>query len=280
MDRINTTTRAGVLADGATGRSSLLGRSVGDRVTRGSAAALEDVVEAEVMADFVDGGGALVEARGGAAGDGVGEVDAAIEEEVGGGGVGDGEVAPGWVVSGSSLIVETMDCLPSESATRDIGSEVKVEFGVATLLQSRLHGALSRRADISSSPLGVDGEVGGLEGESNAHAGVGVVHGGDLVVDLGLGVTTLLGRSGDNVDIDGNVASGNTADLLVGSTDSGSLVQLSDVLGRGLFNSTSVVLGGGEARGDGSQGDGSELHIEEGRSKNERRSSFRRSGLG
>jgi hypothetical protein len=99
VDRINAAAGARVLADGATRRSSLLGRSVGDGVAGGRAAALEDVVEAEVVADFVDGGGALVEARGGAAGDGVGEVDAAVEEEVGGGGVGDGEVAPGWVVS-------------------------------------------------------------------------------------------------------------------------------------------------------------------------------------
>ena len=104
VDRINAATRAGVLANGAAGRSSLLGRSVGDGVTGGSAAALEDVVEAEVVADFVDGGGALVEAGGGAAGDGVGEVDAAVEEEVAGRGVGDGEVAPGWVVSGGFLI--------------------------------------------------------------------------------------------------------------------------------------------------------------------------------
>ena len=95
---------ARVLANGAAGRKSLLGRSVGDGVTGGSAAALEDVVEAEVVADFVDGGGALVEAGGGAAGDGVGEVDAAVEEEVAGRGVGDGEVAPGWVVSGGFLI--------------------------------------------------------------------------------------------------------------------------------------------------------------------------------
>ena len=104
MDGINTAAGARVLADGATRRSSLLGRSVGDGVAGGRAAALEDVVEAEVVADFVDGGGALVEASGGAAGDGVGEVDAAVKEEVAGRGVGDGEVAPGWVVSGGFLI--------------------------------------------------------------------------------------------------------------------------------------------------------------------------------
>lgn len=94
VDRINTTTRARVLANRATRRSRALGGSVGDGVAGGRAAALEDVVEAQVVADFVDGGGALVEAGGGAAGDRVGKVDAAVEEEVGGGGVGDGEVAP------------------------------------------------------------------------------------------------------------------------------------------------------------------------------------------
>jgi hypothetical protein len=94
VDGIDSTAGAGVLADGATRRSSLLGGSVGDGVAGGRAAALENVVEAEVVADFVDGGGAFVEASGGAAGDGVGEVDAAVEEEVGGCGVGDGEVAP------------------------------------------------------------------------------------------------------------------------------------------------------------------------------------------
>jgi hypothetical protein len=150
--------------------------------------------------------------------------------------------------------------LPSESATGDVRSKVQVKLAVLALLQGRLHGALSRRADIGSGPLGVDGEVGRLESESDAHAGVGVVHGGDLVVDLSLGVTTLLGRSGDDVDIDGDVASGDTADLLVGGADSGGFVQGRDVLGGGLFDGTSVVLGGGEARGDGGQADGRELH--------------------
>lgn len=151
-------------------------------------------------------------------------------------------------------------CLPSESATRDIRGKVQVELAVLALLEGRLHGALSRRADIGSGPLGVDGEVGGLEGESDAHAGVGVVHGGDLVVDLSLGVTTLLGGGGDDVDVDGDVASSDAADLLVGGADPGGLVQGRDMLGGGLFNSTSVVLGGGEARGDGSQAEGGELH--------------------
>ena len=94
MDAVDAAAGARVLADGAAGRKSLLGRSVGDGVTRGRAAALEDVVEAEVVADLVNGSGALVESGRGAAGEGVGEVDAAVEEEVGGGGVGAGEVAP------------------------------------------------------------------------------------------------------------------------------------------------------------------------------------------
>jgi len=108
VDGIDSTARAGVLADGATRRSSLLGGSVGDGVAGGRAAALENVVEAEVVADFVDGGGAFVEASGGAAGDGVGEVDAAVEEEVGGCGVGDGEVAPvfRFVRRGGSGLIE------------------------------------------------------------------------------------------------------------------------------------------------------------------------------
>ena len=145
--------------------------------------------------------------------------------------------------------------LPSESATRNVRSKVQVELAVLALLKGRLHGALSRRADIGGRPLGVNGEVGGLEGERDAHAGVGVVHGGDLVVDLGLGVAALLRGGGDDVDVDGDVASGDAADLLVGGTDPGGLVQGRDVLGGGLFNSTSVVLGGGEARGDGGQAD-------------------------
>lgn len=98
VDGVDTAAGARVLANGATGRSSLLGRSVGDGVTRGRAAALEDVVEAEPVADFVGGGGTFVEASGSSAGHGVGEVDAAVEGEVGGGGVLDGEVAPGLIV--------------------------------------------------------------------------------------------------------------------------------------------------------------------------------------
>lgn len=203
---------------------------------------MEDVVETEPVADFVGGGGTLVEVCGGAAGHGVGEVDAAVEGEVGGGGVGDGEVAP------------------SESAAGDVGGEVKVELAVATLLQGSLHAALSGGAKVGSGPLGVDGEVGGLQAESDAHARVGVVHDGDLVVDLGLGVPRALGLGGNDVDIDGNVASSNTADLLFGSTESGSLVQRSDLLSRRVLDSTSVVLGAGEAGGDGSQAEGRELH--------------------
>jgi len=94
VDGVDAAAGARVLADGAAGRSSLLGRSVGDGVAGGRAAALEDVVETEVVADLVNGSGTFVETSGGAAGEGVGEVDAAVEEEVGGGGVGDGEVAP------------------------------------------------------------------------------------------------------------------------------------------------------------------------------------------
>lgn len=104
VDGVDAAAGARVLADGAAGRSSLLRRGVGDGVAGGRAAALEDVVETEPVADFVGGGGTLVEVCGGAAGHGVGEVDAAVEGEVGGGGVGDGEVAPVLIVRGSLLI--------------------------------------------------------------------------------------------------------------------------------------------------------------------------------
>jgi len=103
VDGVDAAAGAGVLADGAARGRDALGRGVGDGVASAGAAALEDVVETEVVADLVDGGGTLVEASGGAAGEGVGEVDAAVEELVAGGGVGDGEVAPVLLVRGASF---------------------------------------------------------------------------------------------------------------------------------------------------------------------------------
>ena len=52
------------------------------------------MVEAQPVADFVGGGRALVVRGRGAAGERVGEVDAAVEGAVGGGRGGGGEVAP------------------------------------------------------------------------------------------------------------------------------------------------------------------------------------------
>jgi hypothetical protein len=94
VDGVDTAAGACVLADGAAGSGGSLGRGVADLVTSAGAAALEDVVEAEPVADFVGGGGALVVGGGGAAGQGVCQVDAAVEGEVGGGRAGGGEVAP------------------------------------------------------------------------------------------------------------------------------------------------------------------------------------------
>jgi hypothetical protein len=94
VDGVNTAARASVLADRAAGSRGSLRRGVADLVAGAGAAALEDVVEAEPVADFVGGGGALVVGGGGAAGQGVGQVDAAVEGEVGGGRAGGGEVAP------------------------------------------------------------------------------------------------------------------------------------------------------------------------------------------
>jgi hypothetical protein len=97
VDRVNTAARASVLANRAAGSRGSLRRRVADLVAGAGAAALEDVVEAEPVADFVGGGGALVVGGGGAAGQGVGQVDAAVEGEIGGGRVGGGEVAPGRI---------------------------------------------------------------------------------------------------------------------------------------------------------------------------------------
>jgi hypothetical protein len=94
VDGVNTAAGASVLANGAAGSGGSLGRGVADLVTGTGAAALEDVVEAEPVADLVGGGGTLVVGGGSAAGQGVGQVDAAVEGEVGGGRAGGGEVAP------------------------------------------------------------------------------------------------------------------------------------------------------------------------------------------
>ena len=87
VDRVNAATGASVLADGAAGGSGSLGRGVVDLVTGTGAAALEDVVKTEPVADFMSGGGALVVRSGGTAGQGVCQVYAAVEGPVGGGGV-------------------------------------------------------------------------------------------------------------------------------------------------------------------------------------------------
>ena len=94
VDRVHPAAGASVLADRAAGRRSLLRRGVGDLVAGSRAAALEDVVEAQPVADFVGGGRTLVVGGRGAAGERVGEVDAAVEGAVGGGRGGGGEVAP------------------------------------------------------------------------------------------------------------------------------------------------------------------------------------------
>lgn len=82
MDAINASlARARVLARGATARGGPLDRGVGDIVARaGARRALEDVVEPEPVADLVHGGVAHVVVGGAAAGHGVGEVDAAVED--------------------------------------------------------------------------------------------------------------------------------------------------------------------------------------------------------
>ena len=64
-------------------RRRRLRSSVADKVARARAAALEDVVEAQPVADFVGGGRTLVVGGRGAAGERVGEVDAAVEGAVG-----------------------------------------------------------------------------------------------------------------------------------------------------------------------------------------------------
>jgi len=84
VDRVNTATRASVLANRAAGSRGTLRRCVGDLVASTSAAALEDVVETEPVADFVGGSGTLVVRSGGSAGQGVCQVDTAIKSEVGG----------------------------------------------------------------------------------------------------------------------------------------------------------------------------------------------------
>ena len=94
VDRVDAAAGASVLADGAAGRRGALRRGVVDLVAGAGAAALEDVVEAEPVADFVGGGRALVVRRRGAAGERVGQVDAAVEGEVRGGRAGGWEVAP------------------------------------------------------------------------------------------------------------------------------------------------------------------------------------------
>jgi hypothetical protein len=94
VDRVNTAAGASVLANGAAGSGGALRRGVADLVASAGAAALEDVVEAEPVADFVGGGGTLVVRSGGAAGQGVCQVDATVEGKVGGGRASGGEVAP------------------------------------------------------------------------------------------------------------------------------------------------------------------------------------------
>ena len=94
VDGVDAAAGASVLADGAAGRRGALRRGVVDLVAGAGAAALEDVVEAEPVADFVGGGRALVVRRRGAAGERVGQVDAAVEGEVRGGRAGGWEVAP------------------------------------------------------------------------------------------------------------------------------------------------------------------------------------------
>lgn len=185
VDGVDTgSVRARVLAGRAAVGGSALDRSVSDLVTRsGAALALEDVVDTEPVTDFVHGSQSLVVVGGITAGKRACEVDAAVEDQVGGGGVGEREVAE------------------AEQAAAKVGKEVEVEVGVGALLEGLLHLSLGGAALAGGGPGVVDSDVDGDGVEGDAHGRVGIVHHRHLLLRHGAGVLALLGRGGHNVDV-------------------------------------------------------------------------------
>jgi hypothetical protein len=94
VNRVNAATCARVLANGATRRGSLLGWRVGDLVASTGATTLEDVEEAKPMANFVGGRSTFVETSSRTARQGICQVDAAVQCQIGRGRARLGEVAP------------------------------------------------------------------------------------------------------------------------------------------------------------------------------------------
>ena len=118
------------------------------------------------MTNLVGGSAAQVVGSGGAAGYGLTEDGAAVEDEVG---------RAGRVAGCREVAV-------SEKTAAKVAEEVDVEVRVGTLSESALHGLLVA----VGSPVGVDGPVTADKAEADAVGAVGAVHDSELVVQLGL----------------------------------------------------------------------------------------------
>lgn len=213
MNAVNTAAGASILANRASAGESSLRWGVADRVAGSSAAlALEDVEEAEPVADFVSGSGTLVEGCSSTTWKRVCKVHAAVEGAVVRGWVGDWEVAPesrmletagetstlvvshrdldstlaslvdtrclGYARQGEDLEAEKCEsCLPSEGIAWNVGNEVKIKLIIALGFSERsLHITLVGRAKVGSCPIVVDGEVGRRQPEGESHTRVSLVY--------------------------------------------------------------------------------------------------------
>lgn len=246
--------RARVPASRAPTARRRLGRGIRHVIAVARASSLEGMVQTEPVADLVGGRVAEVVVGQRAAGQGVVEDGAAVVVPV----VGLGRDR-GREVAVAQSVAEVLE-------------DVQVQVFVGSLAQGLLHGELGA----VDGPVAVDGVVGTLEGELDVVRGVGLVEGGDLVVDHG-GLQFMLvdwkfrnwvkktygnvaiaerGGGGNNVEVDVDVDGGLGRHDTLGSHSSlllGELLGHLDVLARGSISTAVEGLDGvdGSAEGGG-----------------------------
>ena len=245
-DAVNTAAGAAVLTNGASRGGGGRGGSVADKVARARAAALEDVVETEPVANLVGEGAALV--VGGERATGVG---VPLDNDT--------------VVLGSAGVVPGEGGV-AEQAVGEVDG-VDVEGVGSTVTEGVLHRRLSRGTLVDvAEPVAVGDSLGALEEEGDAGASVVLVKDVDRGLDLGSGELAA-GAVGDSVPRDGDRggALGRGVDLHVGNLGLHLLLGL--VVDLAVVTASTVGHTGTEnSRGDGKEGSENntdlELHLD------------------
>lgn len=161
---------ARIRAGRATRCVSSLGRSIADKVSIASAAALESMEEVEPVSNLVDSSSTQVVGLSSSAGDGLRINDATILDE--------GRRSRCDTRLGEVAVAESREAIQLGSVNK-----VEVESAVISLTELPLHGNLA----VASSPVGVGGEISTCQPERNSMGAIRIVHVDQLVLELLLG---------------------------------------------------------------------------------------------